>query len=95
MKKGIIALIIAVLVLNIGCSSKTEFNRERFANISEEERQEMMQERMQVSIDACKDKVEGDVCSITSPRGDIEGKCTIQEENMVCINPNQEFRRQK
>ena len=61
-------------------------------NFSEEERQQMMQERMKIMETACKDKKEGDSCTIQSQRGEITGICKTQNEKLLCaveFNRNQ------
>ena len=62
-------------------------------DLSEDERQQMMQERQQIAIDACMEKAEGDECLIESPRGEMKGECIIRNENLMCINPDMQFRR--
>lgn len=44
-------------------------------NMSEEERQQMMEARMQTAITACHDKAEGDACTMQGPGGDMTGTC--------------------
>lgn len=55
-------------------------------NISDEERQQMMEARMQTAITACHDKVEGDACTMTAvgPRGNATGTCKTQNGNLTC-----------
>ena len=93
MKKGIIAVLIISLTFISGCSSKTGFNREKFMNLTEEERQKMMQERQQIAMDACMEKVEGDECLIKSSMGEMKGKCIIMDKDLVCTNPDMPKRR--
>ena len=92
MKKLLIIIIIMGLVFLLGCHSRN-FKRDRFMNLTEEEKQEMIQERQQTMIDTCEDKNGGDICSIESPRGSIEGLCTLRNESLLCINPDMENRK--
>jgi len=56
----------------------------------DEQRQQMMVEMQQKSIDACSGKNEGDVCTIEAPQGrgpignSMEGTCTVENEKLVC-----------
>ena len=54
------------------------------SNLTEEQRQQMFEERQQISIEACKDKSEGESCMLESPRAEMEGVCEMGEENLVC-----------
>ena len=39
------------------------------------------------ALEACTDKVEGDACSFSGPRGDVEGSCIVPprgEESLIC-----------
>lgn len=55
-------------------------------NISDEERQQMMEARMQTAITACRDKAEGDACTMTAggSRGNMTGTCKTQNGNLTC-----------
>ena len=53
--------------------------------MSEEERRQIFEERQQKAIESCQDKNEDDSCMISSPRGEIEGSCKIQDENLMCL----------
>lgn len=44
-------------------------------NMSEEERQQMMEARMQTATAACQDKAEGDACAMQGSGGDMTGTC--------------------
>jgi hypothetical protein len=56
----------------------------RFGNMTEAERQALMEERLQQGKEACAGKAEGDTCTTPSPRGDQEGTCTLQDANLIC-----------
>ena len=46
---------------------------------------EQFEEMQQQAVDACKDKDEGDSCQSQSPMGEMEGKCTLRDEQLICI----------
>lgn len=96
----IICLLLIVGLLLAGCSSNDEkfprrqgdypkgmpigFNESM--NITNEERQAMMDERQQQMMDACDEKNEGDVCQFPAIMGsEMEGTCKYQDEEMVCM----------
>lgn len=96
MKKIILIIIFLTLssVILTGCFS-TEQRRfpqrggfqgmsDRAMNISEEERQQMFEERQKQGIEACQGKNEDDSCQFEGPMGGIEGTCKIMDENLVC-----------
>jgi hypothetical protein len=67
-------------------------NRSRNTNLSDEERQKLMQEREKSAIDACNGKADGDSCTIQNSVGEISGTCNMQQDNLICIltrNSNQ------
>ena len=89
----LIFLMLGIFVLS-GCSSteqrifpqRDEFQGvpDTMANISEEERQQLFEERQQQAIDSCQDKNEGDACIFESPRGETQGVCKNIDNNLVC-----------
>ena len=62
-----------------------QFQFNRSMNISEEDRQEMMEERQQLAIEACKDKDDGDACQLQARMGESDGICKFIDEDLVCI----------
>ena len=54
------------------------------SNLTEEERQQMMQQRLEEERTACEGKAEGDQCTLTNPRGDMAGSCSTLNETLVC-----------
>ena len=62
-------------------------------NLSEEERQQMFEERQQEMVEACTGKSEGDSCVIESPRGSTEGKCNLVDDNLACAFDRPEMQR--
>jgi hypothetical protein len=89
--------LIAILFLTIfisGCSSGNNFRRNRFMNLSEEQRQEMMQEMQQKAAEACQGKNEGDTCKIQTPGGEINASCKAEEGNLMCM-PNNPMRQRQ
>jgi hypothetical protein len=50
----------------------------------EEQRNEMMQERQEITKQSCENKQEGDSCTFQSPRGESEGVCMLSEDQLVC-----------
>lgn len=61
-----------------------QFQFNRTMNITEEDRQEMMEERQQLAIESCKDKNEGDACQFQGRMGESGGICKIMDEELVC-----------
>jgi hypothetical protein len=53
-------------------------------NLTDEERQAMMEQRMNESISACKDMAEGDSCTISNTRGEMQGTCQTRDEALMC-----------
>ncbi len=89
MKRMILLMVFLMVYVVIfsGCSDRPDFRDGQFgrgANITEEQRQQMFEERQQKAIEACQEKNEGDGCILESPRGDIEGNCKILDENLIC-----------
>jgi len=73
----------------IGCSAKQKDNqhiqRPRMnQNLTEEERQQFLQERQQKAIEACDGKDEGENCIFESPMGEMEGICKMMDNNLFC-----------
>ena len=98
--KSIIKILILIFLLNTliisGCSSDTgdrlqnqqrdrQFQQDRPMNLTEEEMQQMFGERMQQMSEICEGLNEGDSCQFETPRGTMEGKCKLREDNLVCI----------
>ena len=54
-------------------------------NMSEEERQQMFEERQKMAMEACLDKREGDSCMQETPMGSREGKCSLIDEQLICM----------
>ena len=44
----------------------------------------LTEEKIQLSIDACSELIEGDSCVLSTPRGDISGTCTLVEDVLRC-----------
>ena len=92
MKK--ICLLMVLLILSIsllvGCSSNQNFRDrqgmgfDREFNLTEEERQQMFEERQQQAINSCQGKNEGDSCTFNGPTEDVDGICKTMDENLVC-----------
>ena len=94
-----ISLLILSLFL-VGCSSDEgkrfqggprgdfpgdrDFRLNKSMNMSDEERQAMMEERQQNMIEACSGKNEGDKCQIQSPRGEMGGVCKTIDDDIIC-----------
>lgn len=43
------------------------------------------EEMMQNMISTCDEKTEGDTCTVKGIRGEMQGTCTQQQENLVCL----------
>ncbi len=54
----------------------------------DEDMQQQFEEMQKQAIDACKDKAEGDICIIESPRGNQNGTCTNEEGVLLCVGEN-------
>ncbi|MBW2968881.1 hypothetical protein KY314_02060 [Candidatus Woesearchaeota archaeon] len=90
MKK--IILLLGLIVLIIGCSpGKLRDDRPQ---MSDEQREKMFEQRTQNSINACKDKSEGDICEIQGFRPKMieqedwpvmKGTCKMQEDILRCF----------
>jgi hypothetical protein len=84
---------LAVIILS-GCSyneQKRFSQREGFQgmsnraiNITEEQRQQLFEERQRQAIEVCQGKNEGDSCIYESPRGEIQGACKIMNNSLAC-----------
>lgn len=53
-------------------------------NLTEEDKQGMMEERQQQMIEACEGKNEGDACQLQARMGESGGICKFMDENLVC-----------
>ncbi len=88
-------LIICSLIL-IGCqeteSDSTENTDHDWKNspseindINEEQRQNMLEEREQIAQQACDEKTKGDLCIIENPMGEMQGTCSIINNDLTCL----------
>ena len=70
---------------------KREMFREGF---NEEQRKQMFKEMQQKSIDACNNKNKGDSCTIEGRIGEMQGTCSVENENLLCRfeRPDMPFR---
>ena len=62
-------------------------NRQRagnFGNLSEEQRQQFIEQRMQMMMAACQDKKDGDSCALQNQRGQRAGTCKAQQGKLMC-----------
>jgi len=79
-------------------SARGQFNGNRSgarngfgANLTDEQRNQMMQQRTQMETDACSGMSEGDACSITfssqygGAGGARNGTCTVQNSTLLCM----------
>lgn len=78
-------LVLSATIL-LGCSSDKNkgYGQGRGLDSTEEKGQQMFEQRQQKLIEACKDKTEGDTCILESPREEIEGKCKLENDNLLC-----------
>lgn len=60
------------------------YEEKRAMNLSDAERQKLMEERQQKLLEACNGKKEGDGCNFTGPRGEEAGTCNIQKDQLMC-----------
>jgi hypothetical protein len=95
-----IMVLLFIIVIISGCSPQPHqggrnidpsirpqrFNNlsQRFNNLSEDQMKEMLDQRQKIAQDACTGKSEGDICMLQSPRGEMEGICTLIENNLLC-----------
>ena len=69
----------------LGCSSDKNIDYEQGRGLdSTEEGQKMFEQRQQKLIEACKDKIEGDTCILEGQIEEIEGKCEVENDNLLC-----------
>ncbi len=59
-------------------------NRSNFGNLSAEQRQQMMERRVQQAISSCTGKSEGSSCTFENQRGNATGTCTTRNESLAC-----------
>lgn len=64
--------------------SMRQFGQNRTSNLTAEQRQQLVNERLQQAENACQGKAEGDACSIQSPRGSRAGTCKTQQDKLLC-----------
>jgi hypothetical protein len=53
-------------------------------NLTAEQRQALMEQRLNESISACQNLAAGDNCTITSQRGAAQGTCQLRNETLMC-----------
>ena len=89
MKAHIILILLVLAGIFTACSSEPQYEKGNFPGkyreMSEEERQLIQEERQQIAITACAEKGEGESCVTENQRGDVEGSCQIQEDNLICV----------
>ncbi len=83
------ALIFSTIIL-YGCTTSEnerplQFRNFNQSNLTAEERQQMLDQRLKQATDACSSKSEGDACTIPNPRGEMTEKCTQQNGTLMCI----------
>ena len=93
---SLIVLLVSAFFLS-GCLSDNQRppGRQGFRGgpeISEEERQQMMEEMHNYSIQACEGKEENETCMIESPRGEMNATCVLEEDELLC-RPSRNFTR--
>lgn len=94
MKKNIILIVLLLVVLlNVGCSKPKPRNQGFESDFNDEEREKMLEEMQLKMQEACNEKSEGDICQLTTPRGEINGTCELQEDNLICKSDQQMRRR--
>ena len=71
-----------------GAARNNQFGTGRKNNLTQEERQQMIEARMQLAKTACQDKTEGDACAIQGQRGEINGTCKNQNGVLMCTGAN-------
>jgi len=52
-------------------------------NMTDEQRQQMMDQMRQSGIDACQGKSNGEDCMMENPRGQINGTCSTSDDGSV------------
>jgi hypothetical protein len=60
---------------------------DRMANLTEEQRQELMKQREQESMAACQGKAVDDTCTVPSfggTAGNVSGTCALRNETLTC-----------
>jgi hypothetical protein len=67
-------------------SRQHQWQNRTMTNLTEEQRQQMINERQQLAISACQNKMENDSCVMQGQRGNFTGTCKIQENLLICIS---------
>ncbi len=62
---------------------RRDSNFTRDSNLTDAQRQQMVQQRIQLAVDACQNKQENDACTIQSPRGERAGTCITNQNNQL------------
>ena len=93
MKKTAIILILISSLFIIACSQNPRMGDRPFGDQSFEDRPNPNQmergEMQQAAIDACKDKIEGDTCTITT--GEMEATCKLIADKLQCAPQRPDF----
>ena len=79
----IIGFLLVAVVLT-GCSLNQETNEKIKPDFSEEQRDKMMQERLELSKQSCEKKQEEDPCIIQGRMEEIESICVYQDDILLC-----------
>jgi uncharacterized protein YacL len=80
---AIIGILLVATILT-GCSSNQEKNTKMRPNLNEEQINEMMKERLEISQKSCEGKQEGDSCIIQGRIGELESICVYQNDLLLC-----------
>ena len=56
----------------------------RMMNLTDEQRQQLIEQRIQTATVACDGLSENDSCAISTPRGNTTGTCTLQNNTLMC-----------
>jgi hypothetical protein len=69
---------------NMTNGQRQNFGNFSMQNMTDEQRQHLLIDRQKTAQDACNGKNEGDTCQMKSPRGEMEGSCTLLDSNLLC-----------
>lgn len=59
-------------------------NNSRMMNITDAQRQQMVQQQLQLAIRACEGLQENDSCTMENTRGNMTGICELRNETLSC-----------
>ena len=88
---AVLAILISIIIL--GCAAKDGViarpgfgaNRRQLENLTDEQRQQMIEQRTQMMQAACKGKNINEPCEMQSQRGQRAGTCKSMDDKIICV----------